>query len=123
MGLLAAVELYVQRDHDADQQLWRGFMESIAKDLKKISGITTEIYVPGPGGHPIPYLRVQWDPSQVRLTYEECSRKLREGEPRIEVNASAQEGLSLASYNLFPGEERIVGWRLAEILREASRNA
>jgi L-seryl-tRNA(Ser) seleniumtransferase len=119
MGLLAAVEVYVSRDHEADQRLWRSFMESIAKDLKGTAGVKTEIYVPGPGGHPIPYLRVQWDRSRIPLSYEECGRKLREGEPRIEVNVGREE-LTLASYNLFPGEERIVGWRLREVLQEAA---
>jgi L-seryl-tRNA(Ser) seleniumtransferase len=119
MGLLAAVEVYLGRDHEADQRLWRSFMESIAKDLKGIAGVMTEIYVPGPGGHPLPYLRVQWDRSRIPLSYEECGRKLREGEPRIEVNVGREE-LTLASYNLFPGEERIVGWRLREVLREAA---
>ena len=89
---------------------------TIAKDLKGIPTVTTEIYVPGPGAHPIPYLRVQWDQGRLRMTFDECQRQLREGEPCIEVNASAQEGLSLASYNLFPSEERIVGWRLREML-------
>ena len=115
MGLLTAVEVYLSRDHEADQRLWRQFMESIAKDVKGIAGVKTEIYVPGPGAHPLPYLRVQWDRTKIPLTYEECGRKLREGEPRIEVNVARDE-LSLASYNLFPGEERIVGWRLREIL-------
>jgi hypothetical protein len=45
---------------------------------------------------------------------------LREGEPSIEVNAS-RDALDLASYNLFPGEERIVGLRLREILRDAAK--
>jgi hypothetical protein len=40
---------------------------------------------------------------------------LRDGEPRIEVNASPEE-ITLASYMLNPGEERIVGWRMAEVL-------
>ena len=114
MGVLAAVEVYLQRDHEADQRLWRGFMESISRDLKGLPGVRTEIYVPGAGGHPVPYLRVQWEES--RFTYEECARQLREGEPCVEVNASKQEGLSLASYNMFPGEERIVGWRLRNVL-------
>lgn len=117
LGLVAAVEVYIQRDHDADQKLWRGFMESISRDLKGVPTVRTEVYIPGPGGHPVPYLRVQWDTS--RFSYEASARQLREGEPSIEVNASAQEGLSLASYNLFPGEERIVGWRLAGILKGA----
>ena len=119
MGLMTAVEIYLSRDHEADQRLWRAFMESIAKDLKGIAGVKAEIYVPGPGGHPIPYLRVQWDRAKVPLSYEDCGRKLREGEPRIEVNVARDE-ITLASYNLFPGEERIVGWRLREVLREAA---
>lgn len=121
MGLLAAVETYITRGHDADQRLWRGFMESISHDLKGLPSVRTEIYVPGPGGHPIPYLRVQWDAAQ--LSYDDCARQLRDGEPSIEVNASVQEGLSLASYNMFPGEERIVGWRLRQILETSIKRA
>jgi L-seryl-tRNA(Ser) seleniumtransferase len=120
MGLMAAVEEYVQRDHGADIRLWRFFMESIAKDLRGISTVTAEVYVPDSGGHPIPYLRVKWDPVQMNLKYGDCAQQLRDGEPSIEVNA-AGDGLSLASYNLYPGEERIVGYRLRAILREAAR--
>ncbi len=116
MGLVAAVEEYVRRDHEADQRLWRGFMESIARDLRGLQTVKAEVYIPGAGGHPVPYLRVEWDQARLGLKYLDCAQRLRDGEPRIEVNASAAEGLSLASYNLFPGEERIVGWRLREIL-------
>ncbi len=122
MGLLAAVEEYVQRDHEADIRLWRGFMESIAKDLRGIGTVTTEVYVPGAGGHPVPYLRVQWDQNRLPLKYAGCAQQLRDGEPSIEVNA-ADDGLTLASYNLYPGEERIVGYRLRGILREAERHS
>ena len=121
MGMLAAVELYLSRDHEADQREWRGFMESIASDLKDVETVKTKLYIPGPGegpggGHPVPYLKVQWDQAALRLTYQDCSRQLREGEPSIEVNTS-NEGIDLASYNLFPGEERVVGLRLREILK------
>jgi uncharacterized pyridoxal phosphate-dependent enzyme len=122
MGLLAAVEEYVQRDHEADMRLWHGFMESIATDLRGISTVTAEVYVPGAGGHPIPNLRVQWDQSRLHLKYGDCAQQLRDGEPSIEVN-SGRDGLSLASYNLYPGEERIVGFRLRGILREAAGHA
>ena len=122
MGLLAALEEYLRRDQEADMRLWRGFVESIARDLRGISTVTAEVYVPGPGEHPIPYLRVQWDQSRLNLKYGACARQLRDGDPSIEVNAG-DDGLSLASYNLYPGEERIVGFRLRGILREAERRA
>ncbi len=120
MGLLVAVEEYVRRDHEADIRLWRGFMESVARDLHGISTVTAEVYVPGPGGHPVPYLRVQWDQNRLNLKYADCAQQLRDGEPSIEVNAG-DDGLSLASYNLYPGEERIVGFRLRGILRQTAR--
>jgi D-glucosaminate-6-phosphate ammonia-lyase len=116
MGLLAAVEVYVNRDHAADLKLWHAMMQSIARDLKRLKPVTAEVYVPPyPGAHPVPYLRVKWDHASMPISYEECAKRLREGEPRIEVNAAAEE-LTLASYMLNPGEERIVGWRLGEVL-------
>jgi L-seryl-tRNA(Ser) seleniumtransferase len=119
MGLLAAVEAYVKRDHEADMKLWRGMMQSIARDLKRHRAVTAEVFIPAyPGAHPVPYLRVKWERSSLPLSYDECAKRLREGEPRIDVNASADE-LTLASYLLNPGEERIVGWRLAEVLDSA----
>ncbi|MEX2300838.1 MAG: hypothetical protein WD733_07880 [Bryobacterales bacterium] len=120
MALIKAVEIYVSRDHEADQKLWRGFMERVAKEVAGVPTVKAEIYVPGPGGHPVPYLRVQWDAAKLGLSYAECGKKLSEGEPRVEVNVAENE-ITLASYNLFPGEDRIVAWRLREILSEAAQ--
>ncbi|HZO57996.1 MAG TPA: hypothetical protein VFB63_35130 [Bryobacteraceae bacterium] len=121
MGLLAAVEVYAKRDHAADMKLWHSFMQSIARDVNKVSGVKAEVYIPPyPGAHPVPYLRVRWDEAAISLKYAECARRLREGEPSVEVNADDDE-ITLASYLLNPGEERIVGWRLAEVLQSARR--
>ncbi len=97
-------------------------MESIARDLSGIPTVTAEVYVPGPGGHPVPYLRVQWAQDRLNLKYADCAQQLRDGDPSIEVNVG-EDGLSLASYNLYPGEERIVGFRLRGILREGGRRS
>jgi len=121
MGLLAAVEVYVKRDHAADIKLWQAMMQNVARDLKRVRAVTAEVYVPAyPGAHPVPYLRVKWDRNALPLSYEECATRLREGEPRIEVNAASDE-ITVASYLLNPGEDRIVGWRLAEVLGNAAR--
>ncbi len=122
MAILKAVEIYVLRDHNADQKLWRGFMEHIAAELAGSPTVKTEIYIPGPGGHPVPYLRIQWDQAKLGLTYKQCRDRLSEGEPRVEINLADDE-INLASYNLFAGEERIVAWRLREIFRDAARKA
>jgi hypothetical protein len=65
---------------------------------------------------------VQWDQNRLNLKYADCAQQLRDGEPSIAVNVSA-DGLSLASYNLYPGEECIVGFRLRGILRQTARRA
>ena len=122
MGLLKAVEIYHRRDHDADHKQWWGFMERIAKMVRDVPSIDTEVYIPGPGGHPIPYLRVKWDQRKLGLTYSQCYKALQDGEPRIDVN-NKDTGLELASYNLFPGEDRIVGMRMREILLDAAKKA
>jgi L-seryl-tRNA(Ser) seleniumtransferase len=120
MGLLAAVEVYVKRDHAADLKLWHGMMQSVVRDLKPVRGVSAEVYVPKyPGAHPVPYLRVKWSRTDLPLSYQDCAKRLSDGEPRVEVNASAEE-LTLASYMLNPGEERIVGWRLAQVLGDAA---
>ncbi len=122
IGLLTALEEYLERDHDADLRQWRGYVESIASDLNDIATVKAEVYVPGPGAHPIPYLRVKWDENRLNLKYAECGKRLREGDPSIEVNAGS-DGLNLASYNLYPGEERIVGLHLRAMLRQAASRA
>ena len=122
MGLLRAVEIYHKRDHEHDQKQWRGFMERIATMVSDVPTIDTEVYIPGPGGHPIPYLRVKWDERKVGMSYAECYKALQDGEPRIDVN-NKDTGLELASYNLFPGEDRIVGMRMREILLAAAKKA
>jgi L-seryl-tRNA(Ser) seleniumtransferase len=123
IGLVTAVEEFVQRDHEAEQKLWHSYMESIAKDVRGIPSVNAEVYIPGPGGHPVPYLRVTWDQTKLGgLSYRDCGQRLRDGEPSIEVNVGS-DGLSLASYNLFPGEERIVGYRLRGLLRDAAKPA
>ncbi len=122
IGLLTSIEEFLQGDHEADMRQWRGYMESIASDVRGVSTVKAEVYVPGPGAHPIPYLRVQWDQNQLNLKYADCARRLRDGDPSIEVNAGG-DGLNLASYNLYPGEERIVGLRLRTMLSQAAKGS
>jgi hypothetical protein len=50
-------------DHDADMRLWPGLVESITSDLRGISSVTAEVYVPGLGAHPM-------DPDDDRLGVE-----------------------------------------------------
>ena len=78
MGLLAAVEVFVKRDHEADQKLWNGFMQSIARDLQGIRTVKAEVYVPAypwgsPCSLPANYVGPRRAPAVVRRMREETA--------------------------------------------------
>jgi len=117
MGLLAALEAYVRRDHEKDQRRWRKCLKRIADDVRHVPTTASEIFFPSGRGYP--YLRVSWDVEKLGLGYEACQEVLMDGEPRIAVIPSP-EGIEIISINLSPGEERIIGLRLSEVLRHAA---
>ena len=117
MALLAALEVYVRRDHDAEERLWHGFLSRIATDVKRVRTVRTEVFTPP--ARNVPNLRVEWDAGAVSLTYDDCRTALWDGEPRIAVRSS-DDGIFLNPMNLQPGEDRIVGLRVADLLRAAT---
>ncbi|MDH5399611.1 MAG: aminotransferase class V-fold PLP-dependent enzyme, partial [Cyclobacteriaceae bacterium] len=48
-GMVAAVEAWISRDHDAEWQTWLSWMDTIAKKVKEIDGVTTEVQQPTNG--------------------------------------------------------------------------
>jgi L-seryl-tRNA(Ser) seleniumtransferase len=140
MGCLAALEAWTKIDLNALNREWNQRVERIAVLVNTVRGVTTDIKIPE-GGNRYPTLTVMWDEKAWNFTVADCDRKLREGEPRIEVLTSSNPSLvravsehhdnktpppnllQLISKTLQPGEELIVGRRLREILSTASRNA
>ena len=49
VGLLAAVEMWVQRDHKKEDEMWTQWMQTIADRVTKIEGVTAAIRQPGSG--------------------------------------------------------------------------
>jgi uncharacterized pyridoxal phosphate-dependent enzyme len=141
MGCLAAVEAWTTIDLDALNREWKVKVDRIAKLVETVPGVTTEIEIPE-GGNRYPTLTVNWDEKAFGLTVAECDKKLRDGEPRIEVLTASNpslvpavhEGepsskapteernrLQIISMTLQPGEEMIVGKRLRDILSAARK--
>ena len=63
IGMLAAVEQWVRRDHDAEWRQWTAWLEEIAERVKTVDGIglTTEITQPAGLSNRTPSLRITWD--------------------------------------------------------------
>jgi len=119
LAMMVAVELYLKRDHQADWREWEKRVKLIADYAASVRGVTTEVWVPEIANH-VPHLRIRWDPNQVRISVPEVVKRLREGEPSIEVVPGGREQLVVGVWMLEPGQDRIVARRIREILRSAS---
>jgi L-seryl-tRNA(Ser) seleniumtransferase len=140
MGCLAAVEAWFKKDLAALDREWDARVRRIAKLVDTVPGVKTEIQIPK-GGNRYPTLVVSWDEQAWKFTVADCDRKLREGEPRIEVLTASNpsmvpfnrpsdnktprraDQLRIISMTMQPGEDLVVGRRLREILNDARKNA
>ena len=117
LGMLAALELYLQKDHKKEWQLWEEQIELISNSAKAIEGVTTEIHVPPHANH-VPSLRIRWDQNLVKITPNDVRKKLREGHPSIQTVGNS-ETIGITTWMMAPGQERIVAKRIHDILKEA----
>src|ERR1700685_3827365 len=72
MGMLAAVEMWTKRDHQAEWHQWEAWLADIATKVRKIDGVTAEIKQPGSDlSNRTPRLMVQWDGGKRGITGQE----------------------------------------------------
>jgi uncharacterized pyridoxal phosphate-dependent enzyme len=144
VGLLMAVETWLKTDFDALNREWNARVERIAKLVKTVSGVETDISIPKDGNR-YPTLYISWDEEKWGFTVKDCVQKLRAGDPVIEVAGAdnpsivpaVREGnpkqsskesaqrrrLELVSSTIQPHEAIIVGQRIRELLSVARKAA
>jgi uncharacterized pyridoxal phosphate-dependent enzyme len=125
MGMLAAVEMWVKRDHDAEWKQWESWLDHIATSVKRVDGVTTKVNQPNEGlSNRTPALQIMWDSGKLGITGPEVSKLVLDGEPRI-VLAGANGGrggnstassVSVVPYQMTPGDEKVVAEKLHAIL-------
>ncbi len=115
IGMLVALETFIKQDHAAVWKDWEGRCRRIADALKAFDDVKTEVYVPKIA-NAVPHLRVRWDAVKRKLTPAEMVRKLREGEPSIEVTPGSSRQFAIGVWMMEPGEDVIVADRLRTIL-------
>ena len=132
MGMLAAVEMWVKRDHASEQQRWTSWLEHIAARLADVPGVSTEIVQPRGLSNRTPSLRVQWDAARIALTGEQVETLLWDGDPRIAVSGAGsflpfppntEPNISIVPYQLEAGEERVIADRVRAVLSHPPRIA
>ena len=89
MGMLAAVEMWVKRDHQAEWAEWESWLNVIGTRVTSISGVTTEIVQPEDLSNHAPQLRIKWDGAALGITGKEVEDHLLNGRPRIIIGGSS----------------------------------
>jgi uncharacterized pyridoxal phosphate-dependent enzyme len=121
IGMVAAVERYVKADHAAEWSFWKSQVDHVKTVLDGVPGVQTG-YVPKEVTNHVPRLWVQWDEKAFNFSREECFRALQEGEPSI-VALRTPLGVTIVTWMMEPGEEKIVAQRLKEVLEKAKKTA
>jgi L-seryl-tRNA(Ser) seleniumtransferase len=130
VGMVAAVDWFLQQSDDAMQAEFRERAETIVEELHSIPTMKCRILVPEIANH-VPHLFLTYDQARVRIPPLEVADELRRGIPAIELNPSTgrREGskgiesdentIVVGVWMLQPGEDRIVARRLREVLSKA----
>jgi D-glucosaminate-6-phosphate ammonia-lyase len=129
MGMLAAVEMWVKRNHQAEWAQWESWLDHIATSVKRVPGVTTKVNPPSEGlSNRTPELVIQWDGTKLGITGQELNKTVLDTEPRIVLSrASGSRPGQMASsvgvvpYQMTPGDEKVVADRLYALLSKPPR--
>jgi uncharacterized pyridoxal phosphate-dependent enzyme len=123
MGMLAALEMWTQRNQDAEWKQWESWLTYIKDRACRINGVTSEIVLPEDLSNHAPQLRLKWDAAKLGITGKEVQRALDRGTPRIYLADSSGErpkqmasSVMIMPYMMQPGEHIPVAQALVEIL-------
>jgi len=116
LGMLAALELYLAKDHKAEWQMWETQIDLISDAAKSVVGVETIIHVPPHANH-VPSLKIRWDENKVKISPNQLREILRNGSPSIETVGNNQE-VGITTWMMVPGQETIVAEKIQSILKE-----
>ncbi len=124
VAMIKALEVHLAEDHDALAREWQQRLEVISQQVTKVPGVSTTFFTPPIANH-VPHMNIAWDESRIRLTPQQASQALRAGKPRIAIGfgkegSEGRPGLVMNSFQLQPGEEKIVAEQMVQLFRTHS---
>jgi uncharacterized pyridoxal phosphate-dependent enzyme len=114
LGLLAAVEVYLQKDHGKEQREFDQRAETIRRAAAAVPGVKAEIFVPEVANH-VPHVRISWDQAARPMKAADVVTAMRDGEPSIAIRSEG-DTLVIGVWMMRSGDETIVARRLREVL-------
>lgn len=117
VGMVKALELYLQEDYHALNKEWQQRLEYISAQVTKIPSVATSFPKLEIANH-VPHLQIKWDEKRIPMTPREVGKALRDGKPSIALSTGEHgEALSMNSFMLQPGEEKIIASELVKLFK------
>jgi seryl-tRNA(Sec) selenium transferase len=119
IGMLAAVEAWIKRDHAREWKTWLSWLDNIAKKASLVQGVTTSVFEPTELSNKSPVLNIYWDPAMLNITGEEVAEELGRNKPRVAIGSQSKDGktsISITSGQMQPGNDKVVAARIHEVL-------
>jgi L-seryl-tRNA(Ser) seleniumtransferase len=120
LGMLAALELYLEKDHEKERREFDKRAETIRSAAAAVPGVTAEVFVPEVANH-VPHVRVSWDAAAVGISPGDVVRSLLDGEPSIGTRSEGR-ALVIGVWMMRSGEEKIVARRLKQVLEAPAKS-
>ncbi len=131
LGMLAAVEAWVKRDHKAEWSKWLGYLDTISKRVTQAAGVSAQVREPNGLSNRSPSLVISWDPAQLHITGEEVAELVARSKPRIALGAGgldrgrggasaepSKTSIDITAWMMQPGDDKVVAERLHAVLSE-----
>jgi len=121
VGLIVALESYVQRDHDADTAGWRAQAEWMLQRLGDYPGVAAS-YLHDGREHPVPRVELVFGP-ETGINAHELVLALEEHEPRVYLfeptgPSAKPNSVVINTQTMQPGEEQLVVAALRQVIDE-----
>jgi L-seryl-tRNA(Ser) seleniumtransferase len=113
VGMLAALELYLKKDHARELQEFEKRAEAIRASAASVAGVKAEVFTPEVANH-VPHVRISWDGGNAAQASAVVA-SMRDGQPSIAIR-SEEQNLVIGVWMMRQGEDRIVARRLKEVL-------
>lgn len=122
VGLVRAVELFLEHDFDADMEQWERQVAYCVEGLSGLKGVNCRRVFPGEDPvlpRWVPRVYVTWDEGLLGVSPARVRAELLSSDPSVAVGEIPQ-GISINPIVLAPGEEEIVVNRVAAVLERRS---
>jgi len=119
LGMLAAVEAWITRDHEAEWDTWMSWLDLISKKMLTIKGIETRITMPEGLSNHAPVLHILWDPDELNITGDEVAEEVGRNKIRIAIGSRTNDegtSVNITPNQMQPGNAEVVAERLHGIL-------